>query len=138
MIEMRDVRDELWEIVSGLYRVENRVASLAERLAPEAQHMWDCDRPTTVVAHLHAALQAVCGDYLAEALKTLMHAGRQSEESLYREYSTESGPSMARVGSAVPTRAEHGVTWSGGVSFRKGQQQPGEGAGRKEPPPCSD
>ena len=68
MIEMRDVRDELWEIVSSLYRVENRVASLADRVAPQARHMWESDRPRTVVAHLHAALQIVRGDYLAEAV----------------------------------------------------------------------
>lgn len=130
MIEMRDVRDELWEIVSSLYRVENQVALLSERLAPEARLLWESDRPLTPPAHLHATLQAVLGDYLVEALNALIHAGRQSEESLHRGYADE--PRLAAYGEDV-------VTWSGGgVSFRKAQQPPGADAGRKEPPPCSD
>ncbi len=130
MIEMRDVRDELWEIVSSLYRVENRVASLSERLAPEVRLQWESDRPVTPLAQLHVTLQAVLGDYLAEALNALIYASRQSEESLHHAYTQK--PILAVPGNDV-------VTWSGGgVSFRKAQQQPGADAGRKEPPPCSD
>ncbi len=139
MIEMRDVRNELLEIVSGLYRVENQMSSLADHLAPEVRYMWDEeDRPTTVAAHLHATLQAVLGDYVAEALERLMKAGRQNEETLGWEYCVGSGSRVARGSNPPSPWVDDSVTWSGGVSFRKPQQHPGEGAGRKEPPPCSD
>lgn len=131
MIEMRDVRNELWEIVSGLYRVENQMTSLADQLAPEVRYMWDEeDRPTTVIAHLHATLQSVLGDHVAEALERLMSAGRQSEETLAWLYR----PGSRFVRSSHPW-AEDRVSWSGDVSFPKAQQQPGEGAGGKEPSP---
>ena len=139
MTEMREkVRGLIREIVSSLQQVDDRLAVLAESLPlpPDATEMWESEIPTSAIAYVYAALEAVRSDYIQEAIEALVHASRQSDLSLRREF---------LMGRPVPYPgpdnrplwglASSGISDKGGVPFRK-HQDPGESAGRKEPPPC--
>lgn len=140
MIEMRDVREKVVEIVSSLYQVELRMLALAELvpLPADAEQMCESEIPMTALVNLHGVLNAVRSDYIEEAIASLACASRQDDVSLREEFQRRRGEMAAeRASQAVAGAKDSGITWSGGVSFPK-SQDPGEVAGRKEPPPCSD
>jgi len=88
MTEIRDLRGRLFEIMSGLYQIDEQVSVLAETLSlpADASEMWESQIPTNAVAHLYATLEAVRSDCLEDAMTTLLHAARQSDVSLRREF----------------------------------------------------
>jgi hypothetical protein len=88
MTEIRDLRGRLFEIMSGLYQIDEQVSVLAESLSlpADASEMWESQIPTNAVAHLYATLEAVRSDCLEDAMRTLLHAARQSDVSLRREF----------------------------------------------------
>ncbi len=132
MTEMREkVRRQIREVVSSLQQVDDRLAALAESLPlpPDVTEMWKSEIPTSAIANVYVTLEAVRSDYIQESVETLLHASRQSDLSLRREFLLGPGnkPHLALASS--------GISGNGGVSFQK-YQDPGESAGRKEPPPC--
>ena len=139
MIEMRDVRGQIREVVSSLHQVDDRLAAVAESLPlpVDATEMWESQIPTSAIVHLYAALEAVRCDCIQDAIETLLHASRQSDVSLRREFLL--GRAAQHPGKEWPSSREaaagRGTSSEGGVPFRC-QQTPGESAGRKEPPPC--
>lgn len=88
MTEIRDLRGRLFEILSGLYQIDEQVSVLAESLSlpADASEMWESQIPTNAVAHLYATLEAVRSDCLEDAVTTLLYAARQSDVSLRREF----------------------------------------------------
>jgi hypothetical protein len=115
MIKMPEIRERIRDAVSSLLEVDNRLGEVTESLPlpPDAAQMWDSQVPTSFTTNLYAALEAVRTDCIQDAVATLLHAVRQSDCSLRREWTRESG-----------------------VSFREQQHTPGDGAGRKETPQC--
>ncbi len=88
MTEMREARGRIFEIMSNLYQVDEQVSALADSLAlpADAAEMWESQIPTSAVVHLYATLEAVRSDCLEDAITTLLHAVRQSDISLRREF----------------------------------------------------
>ena len=117
MMKTPEIRERIRDAVSSLLDVDNRLAEVTESLPlpPDATRMWDSQIPTSFTTNLYGALEAVRSDCIQDAVATLLHAVRQSDGSLRREW-TGSGRS--------------------GVSFREQQHTPGDGAGRKETPQC--
>ena len=85
---MQEIRRRVRQAVTHLYEVDDSLAELAESLAlpPDAGEMWDSRIPTSFTTNLYAALDAVRTDCLQDAASTLLHAVRQSESSLRREW----------------------------------------------------
>ena len=88
MLEMPEIRERIRNAVWHLYVVDDRLAELAEslKLPVDAGEMWDSQIPTSFTANLYAALDAVRTDCLQDAAATLLHAARQTETSLRREW----------------------------------------------------
>ncbi len=114
------IRARIREAVSGLQRLDDELGELAESLPLplDAAEMWDSQLPESFPTHLYAAIDAVRTDCLQAAMGTLLTAVRQSDVSLRQRFLRARRSEM------------------GGISFQK--QQPGNDAGRKETPPCSD
>lgn len=88
MIGMPEIRERIRDAVWSLHGVDDRLAELAEslKLPLDAVEMWDSQIPTNFTANLYAALDAVRTDCLQDAAATLLHAVRQTETSLRREW----------------------------------------------------
>ena len=116
-----EIREGIRDLVSSLYELEGRLTDLAEclPLPPDAEDMWELKVPMCFITNLYSALEAVRTDCIQDAVATLSRAIRQSEESLR-------------------------LAWARDVHLQNGQKRrilpghhtPGNGAGRKEPPPC--
>lgn len=110
-----EIRERIREVVSVLHELDDRLAELAESLPlpPDAAQMWDSRYPTSFTTNLYSALDAVRTDCIQDAESTLLHAVRQNEESLRRQWRNEE---------KRRTLPGHHTT--------------GNGAGRKETPQC--
>ena len=88
MIEMPEIRERIRDAVWHLHVVDDSLAELTEslKLPLDAEEMWDSQIPTSFTANLYAALDAVRTDCLQDAAATLLHAVRQTETSLRREW----------------------------------------------------
>lgn len=118
----REIREQIREVVSRLHEVDDRLAELAEALPlpPDASEMWEFTFPSTFMTNLYAALEAVRADCIQDAVDTLVHAVRQSEESLRREWRAPEAGGIREERRILP---DHHIT-------------PGGSAGRKETPLC--
>lgn len=85
----QEIRERLRQAVAHLYEIDDSLAELTETLAlpPDAAEMWESRIPTSFTTNLYGALNAVRTDCLQDAASTLLHAARQSESSLRREWS---------------------------------------------------
>lgn len=144
MIQIEDVRGDLLEIVSSLYELKHRVAALAQRLPlpPDVEQMWEAQIPSSALANLYSALEAVRSDCLEQGIATLLRAARQSDASLRSEFLSQRKNSRKSVNEifqkfSLDPLSGREIRQRGGVSFPC-TQPPGNAAGRKEPPPCSD
>ena len=119
-IKNPEIRERIRDVVSRLHELDDRLAGLAESLPlpPDAAEMWEFRFPTSFVTNLYSALEAVRSDCIQDAVATLSHAVRQSEESLRREW-------LLHTGRDQGTRR-----------ILPGHHTPGNGAGRKETPLC--
>ena len=108
-----EIRGRIREILLDLYRLEDELAELAERLI--RKNSWLSSR---YHFNLHAAMEAVRSDCIHDAIHTLRHAVRQSEESISREWAELEGIQREE----------------GGISFL--QEKNRHNAERKETPPC--
>ena len=88
MIEMPKIREQIRDAVWHLHVVDDRLAELAESLMLplDAGEMWDSQIPMNFTANLYAAIDAVRTDCLQDAAATLLHAVRQTETSLRRDW----------------------------------------------------
>jgi hypothetical protein len=113
------LRRQVREVVSGLLRLDDELAELAESfsLPLDADEMWEARFPESFEARLYAALDAVRTDCLQDAVDTLLAALRQSDVSLRQRF-LQAGPKR------------------GGISFL--HEKTGNDAARKETPPCLD
>jgi hypothetical protein len=118
-IKKPEIRERIREVVSSLHELDDRLAELAESLPlpPDAAEMWEFRIPTSFITNLYCALEAVRTDCLQDAVATLLHAVRQSENSLRREWILGRDQQKRRI---LP---DH--------------HNPGDSAGRKETPLCS-
>ena len=87
-----EIRERVRQAVAHLHEIDDSLAELTETLAlpPDAAEMWESRIPTSFTANLYGALNAVRTDCLQDAASTLLHAARQSESSLRREWSLPS------------------------------------------------
>ena len=85
----QEIRERVRQAVAHLHEVDDSLAELAEALAlpPDAAEMWEFRIPASFTTNLYGALNAVRTDCLQDAALTLLHAVRQSESSLRREWS---------------------------------------------------
>lgn len=88
MMKTPEIRERVRAAVLSLHEVDDRLAELAESLPvpPDAAQMWESWLPASFTANLYAALEAVRSDCIQDAVATLLHAVRQSEGSLRREW----------------------------------------------------
>jgi len=88
MIEMQEIREQIRDAVSHLYKIDDRLAELSESLTlpPDADLMWDSRIPTNFHTNLYAALDAVRTDCLQDAATNLLRAVRQTDTSLRRQW----------------------------------------------------
>ncbi len=119
-IKKPEIRGRIREVVSSLCEVDDRLAELAESLPlpPDVAEMWEFRCPTSFIANLYSALDAVRSDCIQDAVATLSHAVGQSEESLRREWLLQTGQDEEKR------------------RILPGHHPPGNGAGRKETPLC--
>ncbi len=87
-IKKPKTRGRIRNVVSDLQRVDDRLAELAESLPlpPDVAEMWEGTVPTCFIANLYSAIDAVRSDCIQDAMATLLHAVRRSEESLRHEW----------------------------------------------------
>lgn len=88
MIEMQKIREQIRDAVSHLHGIDDRLAELSASLTlpSDADLMWDSQIPANFQTNLYAALDAVRTDCLQDAAETLLHAVRQSDTSLRRDW----------------------------------------------------
>ncbi len=93
MTRTRETRGRVREVVSTLRQVDNRLLELSEGLPLpfDAAQMWESRIPPSFTANLYAALEAVRSDCIQDAIATLLHAVRQTDGSLRREFLRNEG-----------------------------------------------
>lgn len=114
------IRERIRDAVSRLHELDGWLAELAEGLPlpRDVAEMWESRFPTSFVANLYSALDAVRSDCIQDAVATLLHAVGQSEESLRREWLVHTGRDDEKR------------------RILPGHHTTGNGAGRKETPLC--
>lgn len=87
-MKKREIKEQIRQAVTRLHEIDDSLAELAEGLTlpPDAAEMWESRIPTSFTTNLYGALDAVRTDCLQDAASTLLHAARQSESSLRREF----------------------------------------------------
>jgi len=114
----QEIRERIRQAVTRLHEVDDSLAELAEGLAlpADAAEMWESRIPTSFTTNLYGALDAVRTDCLQDAVSTLLHAARQSQNSLRREWSLMKPSRIQRGGPEVgpelgpdrPEQIQHG------------------------------
>jgi hypothetical protein len=85
---IRAVRSEVLEVVVELVRLDHRLFEIAQSLPLPADvgGMWENELPYSEAAELHATIECVKSDALAEAITTLRAMVQTTEADLRRHF----------------------------------------------------
>lgn len=85
---IRAVRSEVLEVVVDLVRLDHRLFEIAQSVALPADvgGMWENEVPYNEAAEIHATIECVKSEVLAEAITTLRTMAQKTDANLRGEF----------------------------------------------------